>query len=583
MSDIEQLEQRASVLLREILDETSDDAGQQKKAELGEILAKLPDDKYHYERGVLALLDDNTDAAAEHFSRVVECDETRWNAAAELGDIHIQRQDFDKAAYYYELALAHAPQRSKADPYYGLARCQLGLENPDAAIGFMKKSLECDPDYSSASSGLASIYFERGDATTALQCYERALLSATDEDKSLLYEGVGFCKRELGDLDGAIECWVGVLEADQRAWWIAVGLAGIYWERKNWKAARAYWEQAIERISREETISPHDKAAIYFDLACSCSRLKDYKSEQSAYQACLELDPDFKYARNNLGWSLVRSGDFEQAVDVFRESMERGKDGKYPRRGLAKALRKLGRFAEAIGLCKQDIHKGKLTKYAQREISELEALMEKQEKGEPVPEEEEDVEVEAERGAAAGEAIDDEEEELAVEERIEKKEGQKPDTPRRKEKQVVDREKRKRKPSTRISREDVLEALLERRIDRGQEVFNRRLRMFQSEDSKYGRYGRQFAIAGVGIIDLLTVDLDTNELIVIELKRNKPDRDIIGQLYDYVVWVRSNLAVQEQTVRGIICVWEATDRLRNTSRGLPDIDVFEYDLTFTVV
>jgi len=104
--------------------------------------------------------------------------------------------------------------------------------------------------------------------------------------------------------------------------------------------------------------------------------------------------------------------------------------------------------------------------------------------------------------------------------------------------------------------------------------------MFQAADSPYGRYGRQFPIPGVGRVDLLAVDLDSGDLVVIELKRDKPLRDTVGQLCEYRGWVQENLASEGQQVVGIVCVWEATERLRLATKPLPGVKVFEYDLTF---
>lgn len=94
------------------------------------------------------------------------------------------------------------------------------------------------------------------------------------------------------------------------------------------------------------------------------------------------------------------------------------------------------------------------------------------------------------------------------------------------------------------------------------------MRFFQANDSRYCRYGRQFPIAGIGPIDLLTVDVESGDLIVIELKRDKPTRYIIGQFREYVGWVEEYLATDGQQVHGIICVWEHG---RNSRVEVPEL------------
>jgi len=68
---------------------------------------------------------------------------------------------------------------------------------------------------------------------------------------------------------------------------------------------------------------------------------------------------------------------------------------------------------------------------------------------------------------------------------------------------------------------------------------------------------------------------------VIELKRDKSERDIVGQISEYLGWVEKNLVKPEQNVVGIICVWEATERLRLAASRLHGVEVFEYGLFFT--
>lgn len=92
-------------------------------------------------------------------------------------------------------------------------------------------------------------------------------------------------------------------------------------------------------------------------------------------------------------------------------------------------------------------------------------------------------------------------------------------------------------------------------------------------------YGRQFPIPGIGFIDLLAEDIESNDLVVIELKRNEATREIIGQICDYVGWVRRNLAKPEQQVIPIICLHKADERLKSAAE-VAGIEVFVYDLSF---
>jgi len=505
--------------------------------------------------GYAALERDDDEVAVEHLIECLDLDGSYWAAASHLGAIYQGRENWKKARTYHELALVHARGQDKAHEYLNLGRCYLALGQHDAALRCYQEAVETTPTAWQKAYGFDTSREPSGGWKTACAYY-------------LLGDG----QLSLEDTDGAIDSFAYALNADEGFWLAAADLGDICSDDKNWRGARAYYEQALAHLAEIPGELPGDRADIYFALGWCCHKIKDHEAAVSAYRGCLEEDADYRYARGNLGWALLGASRAEEAVGVFRESVRRGKDGKYAIRGLARALRKLGRYAEAIEVLRQDTYRGRLTKSAAKRIEELEALIDRRVEGEETGE-----------GAAGAEDGADLSEDDGGEDVIGPGEPGQPSTPTR--------GPRPRKPKgpgdggetpPRISREADLEALLERRILRGQEVFGRRLRMFQADDSRYQRYGRQFAIPDIGgRIDLLTMDMDTDDLVVIELKRDRPERETVAQVWEYVSWVHEHLATEGQEVKGIICVWEATERLLLATRHLPGVEVFHYDVTFT--
>jgi len=82
--------------------------------------------------------------------------------------------------------------------------------------------------------------------------------------------------------------------------------------------------------------------------------------------------------------------------------------------------------------------------------------------------------------------------------------------------------------------------------------------------------GRQYP-AATWSIDFLAVDQNTNELVVIELKRGQTSDASVGQVLRYINWIKKNLAKPDQNVRGIIVASEIDDALRYAVTGLPNI------------
>ncbi len=145
------------------------------------------------------------------------------------------------------------------------------------------------------------------------------------------------------------------------------------------------------------------------------------------------------------------------------------------------------------------------------------------------------------------------------------------------------RQRSKPRDDASFGKERWLEMMLEEMIQQNNEALRqklgRRLRMY---DHPQKGYGRQFPIPEVGRIDLLVEDTDTNDLIVIELKRGLSDDQVVGQASRYMAWVRKNLAQGDQKTFGIICVHHASENLRLAAENIPGLTVFEYELNFGI-
>jgi tetratricopeptide (TPR) repeat protein len=316
----------------------------------------------------------------------------------------------------------------------------------------------------------------------------------------------GLVKLDDDDNLGAIYDFVCALEKDKDYWLAAWQCALVHSQENNWHAARNYYYRALRSQVAQEI------PEIHFSLAWCLGRLKDYPGEEEYYRSCLEIDSDYPYARNNLGWSLHKQGKFDEALEVFEEAIIGGNDGKYPLRNKARTLKRLGRFQEAVEILEQDIYRGKLTKFAREEIAILEVLIKH---GEALSTQEIKDFGELEEDGAVVEGVPEEfSEELSRRGPVESK-------------QRI----RSRSISTRFPREQWLESMIEEMIQKGLPVLGRKLRIY---DHPGEGYGRQFAIPGVGLIDLLVEEIETSDLIVIELKRDRSDDKVIGQASTYM-------------------------------------------------
>ena len=87
--------------------------------------------------------------------------------------------------------------------------------------------------------------------------------------------------------------------------------------------------------------------------------------------------------------------------------------------------------------------------------------------------------------------------------------------------------------------------------------------------------------AGGRFIDILAVDRN-NCFVVIELKVSKGSDKVVGQILRYIGWVKSNLAEENQKVRGVIIARNISEDLKIACSVVHDIKLFEYNISFTL-
>jgi hypothetical protein len=91
---------------------------------------------------------------------------------------------------------------------------------------------------------------------------------------------------------------------------------------------------------------------------------------------------------------------------------------------------------------------------------------------------------------------------------------------------------------------------------------------------------RQVVCGNLGRIDILARDRTNRDYVIIELKRDQGDDEVVGQVSRYMGWIKQRRADHEGVgVRGIIVAHEATDRLRSAVLPHPTISLYTYQFS----
>jgi len=95
--------------------------------------------------------------------------------------------------------------------------------------------------------------------------------------------------------------------------------------------------------------------------------------------------------------------------------------------------------------------------------------------------------------------------------------------------------------------------------------------------------GRQVVAGDLGFIDILARDRTTGDFVVIELKRDQTEDEVVGQLSRYMGWVKVERAAPAgMKVRGIIVAHEATPKLRAAATAHDNVNVYLYKLALAL-
>jgi restriction system protein len=110
-------------------------------------------------------------------------------------------------------------------------------------------------------------------------------------------------------------------------------------------------------------------------------------------------------------------------------------------------------------------------------------------------------------------------------------------------------------------------------------VLGKKYSLIYSQDGEL--LSQQFK-TDIGKIDLLVMEKNTDNYVVIELKRNQTSDDTVGQILRYMGWVKEKLAY-DKLVKGIIICYSKDDKLFYALKTVPNIDLLLYRINFSLV
>lgn len=361
----------------------------------------------------------------------------------------------------------------------------------------------------------------------------------------------------------------------------------------------AMWNNAIacfERVQQEYYFFHED---IYWMLAWSNGKIKNYADEEKYYRMSYQLAPDIPFTLNNLGYSLYKQKKYLEAKELFGQCLYANKDLPYAANNYVRVLIALGRNADAKKFVNSK--KFKIAKAIQERVKRLDdhnVRLNKKDlsvKSDTIIESDSDTvdlfeitssedEIKccqqyinnrlSENGAKCQQPLKKRQLESKIKHQRFSNEGSLEGEIKHSQ-PLNERQLEATAKHLQFSKEKLLEEELTARIESGMQVFGKYLKVYKRK----GEYGRQYNIP-VGRLDLLCEDANGN-LYVVELKKDSGYDDVYEQITQYLAWFEQSEKFKGKKVYGIICLNHPTQELLSKVHADKRIRIFEYQISYT--
>jgi len=298
--------------------------------------------------------------AATELEKVVALEPDRLDAWQDLAKCYVQLKNFEKAAAAYEAA--HELQPENLDLLSNLGYAQLNGGDLDGALATYNKMLAVDDLSYDANVHLGFVFQKQGDLEKAATHYEKALEGKPDDVATM--GSLGRVYTEMGRVDDAMAVYekaVAIAPDDQKKQLLNKLGKGMI-DKQNWaKAAEAYGQ-----LVKLEPDSPANQ----FNLGICLMQSNDPKGAIPAFEATLDLAPEYAQAYQYLAQCYNDVGRYQEAISMVKVGL--GKADADKKAGLycawGQSLEKMTLYDEAIEKFELAVNDPQYGSYAKKQI-----------------------------------------------------------------------------------------------------------------------------------------------------------------------------------------------------------------------
>jgi Flp pilus assembly protein TadD len=211
--------------------------------------------------------------------------------AADLGWIHLRRQEYDAAIEQYQTAVNLQPEKASFHTLLGNAYVQKGRYR-DAASEF-RKAIELRPSTAEAHLGLGLALAKLGDVPSAIAEQTEALRLKPDYAEA--YTALALLRMKENDYSTAVDLLQRAVAANPQYIEALINLGVAFNNRNRYEEGAAAFRKAIEAAPSHAGIY-----LAHYNLGLSYSHLSSPEAAAMEFAKSLQLKPDFAAARDAL-------------------------------------------------------------------------------------------------------------------------------------------------------------------------------------------------------------------------------------------------------------------------------------------
>lgn len=295
--------------------------------ELLELIKKdIPEDdmdiedksEVEYEMALLYWDNNEMDKALMHLEKAIHQNQDRMQYRMIRGHIYLDKKEYKKALAEY--SEAESVYGGTPALHYNCGLCQEALEMKVLAMEEFEKALECQEGYRDANEKLADYYKEKYTSTYDPADFEKALSYIDNQlkvkencyylvEKGRLFMSAFRLSEAVGEFEKAL-----AYEPDDWASHNNMGCCYKY---------LGQFEKAIECLQKAADCMGEGKSVLpYSNMADCYEALGDYKKAIWCYEKDLEMFPDRKTFRKEIGLLYQYLEDYDNALKYFQMEPE---------------------------------------------------------------------------------------------------------------------------------------------------------------------------------------------------------------------------------------------------------------------